>query len=198
MDEAVSLRAHHRHDLHAAGRRPAGGHAHREPQRRADAGIDRISPLLPADRLDARRLDDLRRCEDPLAARAYKGAHWGDGANRKVSGGSEGGQVEGLRHRPRVRRSGSRRGRAGGHVRQGKVTAARRRRGPSLPCDRRVCAQTRACRHPAGRRAGGESVRRLPFGGRGPGRIPAMSVAARSSEKVRAGLRESSASSTIR
>ena len=40
----------------------------REPQRRADAGGHRLPPLLPADRLHARRLDALDRREDALAA----------------------------------------------------------------------------------------------------------------------------------
>ena len=42
VDEAVSVRAHVADDVSPAGRRARGADAHRQPQRRADAGRDRL------------------------------------------------------------------------------------------------------------------------------------------------------------
>ena len=53
-----------------AGRRAGSQDADRESQRRADAGGDRVSSVLPVDRFDARGLDALDRREDALAAGA--------------------------------------------------------------------------------------------------------------------------------
>ena len=60
VDEAVAVRAHHRDDLSAAGRRARSADENLEPQRRADAGRDRLSPVLSVDRRAARRVDALR------------------------------------------------------------------------------------------------------------------------------------------
>src|SRR5688500_19513124 len=44
VHEAIPVRPHHHHDLSRGRRRARSAHAPRQPERRADAGGDRLSP----------------------------------------------------------------------------------------------------------------------------------------------------------
>ena len=74
LDAPMALRAHHRHDLPVGRRRAGSVHHDRQPQRRADAGLDRLPPLFPADGLTARRVGDLGGGANPLGTGCAKGA----------------------------------------------------------------------------------------------------------------------------
>ncbi len=54
VDEAVAVRSHDRDDVPAGERTTRSGHGDHEHERRVDAGGDRVSSLLPADRLASR------------------------------------------------------------------------------------------------------------------------------------------------
>ncbi len=66
--------------------------ADRESQRRADAGGDRVSSVLPVDRLDARGLGALDRREDALAAGGQQDSDRRNGTRRQVLPRSQGGR----------------------------------------------------------------------------------------------------------
>ena len=63
---AVAVRAHDHDDLPRVGGRARGAHAARQPEHRADAGRDRLSPDLRAARRQPQRLDGVARREDAL------------------------------------------------------------------------------------------------------------------------------------
>ena len=73
VDEAVAVRAHHRAHLQTGKRRARSPDGDHEPERRGDAGGDRIPSLLPVDRFTAQHMDRRDRCANALAARTDQG-----------------------------------------------------------------------------------------------------------------------------
>ena len=165
LDEAVPVRPHHRDDPPVEGRGSRGAHAPPQPERGAHARVDRLPPLLPADRLEAQRVDPLGRGPPPVGPRRQEDPHGGDGADRAALPGPGGGAPARLRPRPRLR--GPRPGRVGPgrDDREGPVAAARRHPGPAVPRRRRLRP---APERDAGRHGGGsrEQLRVLRAHGR--------------------------------
>ena len=111
VHEAVPVRAHDHDDLPRVGRRARSAHAARQPEQRADAGRDRLSPDLRAARRQPQRLDGVGRREDALDRDPAAAPDRRDAADRELLRlGPDGDSAQEVRadrrrvHRPRARR----------------------------------------------------------------------------------------------
>ena len=123
-----------------SGRRTRGAHGDHQPVGRTHAGVDRLPPVLPADRLAARRVDHHRPRAHALAAVLAEAADRGDGVHRHVLH-QQHRCAEGLQPRRRVHRPRQGRARADHRDGEGPRPTDRRHRGAQLQVARRLLAQ---------------------------------------------------------